>query len=490
MKPVPFILLSAVCPFLCNISVMAQKEISPNPEYRMAWVLTYHEDINSTQSIRQVVGEAREHHLNALLPIAFHLGRCYYASSFLPTYNPANADPPLDTLAEFIRFAHDTSAADLPLEIHPWLGLFPVWTEQVSPPPGHVVLTHPQWLTQKYQSGSGVPDKAWEKWLDPGVPGVCDHLVEICKEIVTCYDVDGLNLDYIRYPEGGYGYNPIALDRFKRRTKRTDIPMPEDPEWQSWQREQITNLVRRIHVETKMIKPGLRLSVCSIVRGNPDKPREKQDFYTSVMQDWPSWCQEGIVDINLPMNYRSESGKSGKNEFRAWTEFCRNHSGDRLFVNGLGNLMNTIPGSVEQVLISRSAGAGGVCFFHYARNNNEGKPPVELLNALRREAFVSFAPVPKTPWLEKPDTGIIRGFLYRSDKNRIVDGMKLTLWPSGKEVYSDGSGYYAFVRIAPGDHEIHVSKDLEIFSKRNVTVKSGEIVTVNFDLLGLVEHRL
>jgi len=410
---------------LLNMISIPQDKPGPDLEYRLAWVLTYNEDINSTETIRQVVDQAREYHLNGLLPIAHRCGRAYYASSLVPIYNPTDADPPLDTLAAFIRFAHDTSGGKPYIEIHPWVVLFPVWLEAVSPPQGHVVLTHPEWLTPKYQAGPEAPGEIDQQWLDPGVPGVCDHLVQICREIVARYDVDGLNLDYIRYYEGGHGYNPIALDRFRRRTKRTDIPTPEDAGWQAWQREQITNLVRRIYVETKMIKPGLKLSVCSIVGAGPEKPYEKQDYYTRVMQDWPSWFKEGIADINLPMNY-----------------------------------------------------------------NSEQKPHEELLKLLRNKAFPNIAQVPKTPLLEKPDTGIIRGFVYRGDKAGVLDGMKMTLSAAGKQVFTDGSGYYAFVRVPPGLHEIRVSKDSETFKTRKVSVKPGEIVTVNFDLLGLVEHRL
>ena len=490
MKFSPLIFLYAACLCLCNLSVSAQNTNSPDLEYRMSWVLTYNEDINSTQSIRQVVNEAREYHLNALLPVALRRGCAYYASSFLPIYNPTDADPPLDTLEEFTSFAHDISGGKPYIEIHPWVVLFPVWLEAGLPPPGHVVLTHPEWLTRKKQPEELQPGEIPQKWLDPGVPGVCDYLVQVCKEIVASYNVDGLNLDYIRYYEGGHGYNPIALDRFRRRTKRKDIPLPEDPEWQAWQREQITNLVRRIYAETKMIRPGLKLSVCSIVWGDPEKPREKQDFYTRVLQDWPSWCQEGIVDINLPMNYRNEAEKSGKSEFRRWTVFCRKNSGDRLFVNGLGNYMNAISGSVEQVLFTRQSGGSGVCLFRYGVNNNEGKPPMELLKTLREKAFPNMARIPKTPWIEKPDTGIIRGFVYRSDETRIVDGIKMALLGTGKEVFTDGSGYYALVHVAPGNYEIQASMDSEIINKRKVAVKPGEIVTFNLDLLGLVEHRL
>ena len=166
----------------------------------MAWVLTYEGQINSPASIKSVVEDARRANLNALLPIAHRRGRAYYSSSFVPIFNPTNAPTPTDTLREFIRAAHNTSGGKAYIEIHPWVVLFPVWLEAKSPPPGHVTLRHPEWLTKRYKPQSPAQSgKTAQKWLDPGVPGACEYLVDVCKEIVSNYDVDGLNLDFIRY---------------------------------------------------------------------------------------------------------------------------------------------------------------------------------------------------------------------------------------------------------------------------------------------------
>ena len=40
-------------------------------------------------------------------------------------------------------------------------------------------------------------------YLDPGNPGTADYLIRIAKEITSRYDIDGIHLDYIRYPEQG-----------------------------------------------------------------------------------------------------------------------------------------------------------------------------------------------------------------------------------------------------------------------------------------------
>jgi len=476
-----------LCPvflFLSGNTVWAETGTATVREYRMAWILTYNEDIKSGESIRKSVEEARKTGLNALLPIAHRRGRAYYNSSFLPVYNPGNISPPLDTLQAFIDAAHDTSEGKAYIEIHPWVVLFPVWLDDYDPPEKHIAALHPQWATRKYGEEPESSGRKPRIWLDPGVPGVCDYFVEVCREIVSRYDVDGLNLDYIRYYEGGHGYNPIALERFRKRYGRTNTPEPGDARWQEWQREQITNLVRRIYVETKMIKPRLKLSICSIVWGNPDKPFPESAFYSRVMQDWPSWFQEGIADINLPMNYRSEEDPQRYRDFRSWARICRKNSAGRLFVNGLGNYLNTISGSIAQIRAGKRAGADGSCLFRFGVNNSENKPYGTLLEALAGGTCHVAASPPGCPWLENPQTGMIRGFVKKEDGSRPVDGIKITLKGGVEKIrHTDGSGYFAFVGVAPGEYQVAVTAPGEgREEKRGVNVQKGRISSVDIDL--------
>ncbi len=386
-------LVLAAC--LVALTLTAQETSAPSSEYRMAWVLTYNEHIGTTETIRQTVAEAREAGLNTLLPVAHRRGRAYYNSTFLPVYNPTGTPAPLDTIREFIQAAYDTTGGGARIEIHPWIVLFPVWMEETAPPEGHIILKHPEWLTSPWPSGDVKPDV--QKWLDPGVPGVCDYIVDVCREIVSRYDVDGLNLDYIRYREGGHGYNAIALERFQKETGRADIPHPEDKEWMTWRRAQVTNLLRRIRKETRAIRPNLKISVCSIVWGTPSDDMEQSRALMSVMQDWPAWCAEGLVDINIPMNYHDDEKENRRASFREWNRILRKKTGDRLLVVGQGNYMNTIEGSLAQIRSTREAGADGYCLFRFAANNNQDIPYKKLLQALRREINIIGALPPALP---------------------------------------------------------------------------------------------
>ena len=78
-----------------------------------------------------------------------------------------------------------------------------------------------------------------EGFMDPENPKTGDYLANICAEVTRRYDIDGIHLDYIRYPE----------------TWKLRIPRQQA-------RQNITNIVRKINRAVKSLKPWVKLS-CS-----------------------------------------------------------------------------------------------------------------------------------------------------------------------------------------------------------------------------------
>lgn len=153
-------------------------------------------------------------------------------------------------------------------------------------------------------------------YFDPGHPGAAEYLVETARSLVESYDVDGINIDYVRYPDfnlevgtSSWGYNEVALERRRRATGRDDVPDAGDPEWSQWRRDQVMTLVRRIYLETYEVDPEVCVSVNSITYGHGPEVQggwEETRTYAEVLQDWRAWMEEGIVDLNVPMNYKRD----------------------------------------------------------------------------------------------------------------------------------------------------------------------------------------
>ena len=119
-------------------------------------------------------------------------------------------------------------------------------------------------------------------YMDPEDSRTGDYLAKICTEITRNYDVDGIHLDYIRYPE-----------TWKLKVSRQQG------------RQYITDIVRKIHHAVKSLKPWVKLS-CSPIGKHDDLLRYRAggwNAYTAVCQDAQGWMRQGLMDQLYPMQY-------------------------------------------------------------------------------------------------------------------------------------------------------------------------------------------
>lgn len=131
--------------------------------------------------------------------------------------------------------------------------------------------------------------------MDPGVPGTADYIASICAEIVRRYDVDGIHLDYIRYPEAAMGFNDAQT--YKRYGNGRDKA--------EWRRENVTRVVRTIRQAIDGVRKGVLLT-CSPVGKYADLPRQSSRGWNArdaVSQDAVAWLNDGLMDEIYPMMY-------------------------------------------------------------------------------------------------------------------------------------------------------------------------------------------
>lgn len=157
------------------------------------------------------------------------------------------------------------------MELHAWVVTIPVgkWGD-----PGCVALRkkYPR-LVRRIGS---------EGYMNPEDSRTASYLATVCRDIVRRYDVDGVHLDYIRYPENW----KLTIDRSRARACITDI-------------------VRRVYGAVKAVKPWVKVS-CAPVGKRADLSRYKSggwNAYHRVLQDARAWMREGIMDMIFPMMY-------------------------------------------------------------------------------------------------------------------------------------------------------------------------------------------
>ncbi len=373
----------------------------------------------------QYISDARAGHFNAIVPEVRVRGDAFYDSKYEP--KQPSVSPSYNPLADLVAKAHDTNAGPY-LEVHAWMVTYHIWSTSAGawpPQTNHPLNLHPDWLLQDVNGNVLI---GGQYTFDPGHPEVQKHTFNVCMDIITNYNVDGLNFDYIRYSGTSEGYNPVTVARFMRLFNRTNSPAPSDAVWKQFRRDQVTALLRKVYLNAMAVRPGVKIS-CDTITWSPG-PADDAAWYSSsaawnsVLQDWRGWMEEGIMDLNLPMAYFDQSGRYTL----AWTNWCnftRNHRFNRHAAINVGTYMNTAANALIQLRYTRQPSptgnyADGLCSYDY------GTPPSPLTRAAYISTLVSpsaYDPVtppifsqivsPKPmPWKVTPTKGHLKGTVY------------------------------------------------------------------------------
>jgi uncharacterized lipoprotein YddW (UPF0748 family) len=209
-------------------------------------------------------------------------------------------------------------------------------------------------------------------YLSPSALGVSEHLQAVVREIVRTYPVDGLHLDFIRYPGPDYDYSPAALEAFRRLRGQGDLiggPARDPGGWDDYRRSTVTVLAARLAGAARSERPSVVVSAAV----TPDEAQALAHRY----QAWPRWMSEGLLDAVVPMAYTPDS-----RIFRAQVEQARTlvRDGQRLWA-GIGAYRLDLPGILEKIQVARESGATGVVLF-----SHESLVPADL-KGLRDQAF-------------------------------------------------------------------------------------------------------
>ena len=226
-----------------------------------------------------------------------------------------------------------------------------------------------------------------EVFMVPGQPETADYIAALCREIVEGYDVDGISLDYIRYPESTYKFSDDDLCQTK-----SHLP--------DWRRENITRIVRAVHDTVKPLKPWVKLSSSPIGKyGNLSRYTSGGwNGYNAVCQDPQLWLKENLQDMLFPMMYFQG------NHFYPFLFDWLEHSYGHPVVPGLGIYfldpregrwaLNIVRAEMHT---ARNSGIGGMAFYRSAflTRNVQG-----LYDCLAEEFFPYPALPPRMTWMQ------------------------------------------------------------------------------------------
>lgn len=286
--------------------------VNPNPKYevRAVWLTTIggidwpHSYAQSERSaekqkeeLRAILDRLQKANINTVLLQTRIRATTIYPSQYEPWDGCLSGFPGKSPGYDALQFAID-ECHKRGMEVHAWVVTIPVgkWNSYGC---RQLRKRFPRLIKRIDQDG----------YMNPEATQTGCYLAEMCREIVQRYDVDGIHLDYIRYPE-----------TWKFRIGKDQA------------RGNITRIVEKIHQAVKKEKPWVKMS-CSPIGKFDDLSRywsHGWNAYTKVAQDAQAWLKDGLMDELFPMMYFRGD------QFFPFAIDWKEHSYGKIIAPGLG----------------------------------------------------------------------------------------------------------------------------------------------------------
>lgn len=298
-----------------------------------------------------------------------------YPSRVAPQQNPLTRR--WDPLEAAVELAHERD-----MELHAWIWVFAAGNQlhnrllnQPASYPGPVLAAHPTWAGYDNQ-GRTIPPGQTKPFFDPANSDLRRYLLRLVEEIITRYDVDGLQLDYIRYPfqdpsaDRTYGYGVAARQQFEaiagidpllispRLDLRQTAAVQERQRflwdrWTEFRTQQVTSFVAETSRLVRRERPDIVLSTA--VFAKPEHERLQK-----IQQDWGTWAERGLVDWIVLMSYAQDTN-AFESLIRPWVLHA--DYGSTLVIPGIRLLDLSEPAVVDQLQALRDLPAPGYALF-------------------------------------------------------------------------------------------------------------------------------
>ncbi len=468
---------------LCLLPAFATP--SGEPQLRAIWVDGFNEGIKTPEQVDTLLARVRQAGLNAVVVQVRKSADAYYNSHYEP--RASDIAEGFDPLAYLVQKAHGEKPY---IQVHTWLNTCAVGRNRH---PRSLQSRFPEYLTLS-DMGEDYDGEATK--IDPGHPGAADWTFRTYLDVIRHYEVDGIHFDFVRFGGERWGYNPVSVQRYnERRGRPGGFPFFKSERFKQWRRDQVTALVRKTYLYAATVNPKVLVSAATITWGNgPEKDEAwtRSAAYSRVYQDWRGWMEEGILDWNIPMCYYNEQKYA--RWLDNWMRFVKDHQYQHYAAIGLGNYLNPIEDTLKQIErvwqpTERGNKVRGICFYSYATTNTDAVGKEQKHNPAFYETlgkvFGQWVPVPLALWKEKPINGHIKGTILHADTLNPADHTLVTLKGAGqeREQYVDGTGFFGFAHLPPGEYTLTVTPRTGSPLKVKVRVLAGKVATRNL-LLG------
>lgn len=349
---------------------------------------------------------------NIFLETYFH-GQTIFPSKTMENYQFITQNGKFlgfDPLKIWVEEAHRRN-----IKVNIWFETFYVGNENPKYNPKSIIAVNPDWANKTkrdFDSLNPVPSLSEHGgyFIDPANPDVQQFLEDLITEIIQTYHPDGINLDYIRYPQSlaakfsGYdlsnwGYTEYARDDFKKIYGKDPIDIcygdPLWPLWDKYRQDKVTAFVLRI---SRLTRQNNMLLTTVIF---PDR----QKALETKQQDWRTWSALGYVDGFTPLLLTCDAQTAKvmlQDVIRNKNQNTSLYAG--LFITFMGGSSEDL---IRQIHEARKLDTKGIIMFDYAHLDNR------YVNTLATSVFNAQQMAPQPLQTNLPAAGGRRYFWYR-----------------------------------------------------------------------------
>lgn len=357
--------------------VAAMGHPSSAQEIRGVWLTTNDTDVLVDRpKLHSAIDQLAELNFNTLYPVVWNGGYAMFDSGTAQRagiqHFVRRGIQDYDMLAELTTKAHTQGMAVIP------------WFEFgfMAPATSELATVHSGWLTQK-RNGSQI-DTSREGgdmvWLNPYRPEVQQFITHMLLELISRYDVDGIQLDDHFILPVEFGYDSYTRSLYEEETGETVPDDPHNPAWVKWRADKLSAFVKTLNADLKARRRDIIFSVAP----NP------YDFaYKGQLQDWLTWVRQGWVDELIVQIYRNNLGAFRQQLYTSSIrEAQRKIPTAAGILTGLRNIPVPIRFIESKIRAARTAGVG-MTFFFYESLWEDAPEPADARQASFRDLFAT-----------------------------------------------------------------------------------------------------
>jgi uncharacterized lipoprotein YddW (UPF0748 family) len=278
-----------------NFPAQSTNQPQEKTEIRGVWLTNIDSEVLfNRKTLSDALKRLADLNFNTIYPTVWNWGYTLYPSKVAEKVTGRAIDPHesfknRDFLEEIIKQGHHQK-----LRIIPWFEF-----GFMAPADSELAKLHPDWLTKR-QDNSVIwwEGKVHQRvWLNPLHPQVQKFITALVSEIITNYEVEGIQFDdHFGYPVD-FGYDETTMKLYQSEHSGQLPPQDyRDQDWIQWRADKITGYMTELAQTIKKQQPKAVISL---------SPNPYTFSLESYLLDWQKWQQKNLLDELIVQVYRT-----------------------------------------------------------------------------------------------------------------------------------------------------------------------------------------